>query len=176
MAHITLANYKNMSKSVKEKADQTMKKTGNLGEIFQLLALSDDVFFATDNMASKYLLKETLLPYSTKQRIAILVSLDNGCKMCVGVHKQLARVLGMNEAEIEEIALGIDALSCSNAEKALLHFAIRASKKDNYKILKEDIDLIKAQGYSEEEIFEAVCVVAYFNYINTLSNTFGLGE
>lgn len=175
MAHIILKSYENMSEAVKEQADKTMKKTGNLGEIFQLLALSDDVFFATDNMASKYLLKETRLPYSTKQRIAILVSLDNGCKMCVGVHKQLARVLGMNEAEIEEIALGIDALSCSNAEKALLHFAIRASKKDNYKILKEEIDLIKAQGYSEEEIFEAVCVVGYFNYINTLSNTFGLG-
>ncbi len=176
MAHITLCSQENMSEAVQEKAQKTMEKTGNLGEIFQLLALNDDVFFATDNMASKYLLKETLLPYSTKQRIAILVSLDNGCKMCVGVHKQLARVLGMNEAQIEEISLGIDALSCSDAEKVLLHFAIRASKKDNYKIMKEDIALIKEQGYSEKEIFEAVCVVGYFNYINTLSNTFGLGS
>jgi len=176
MAHITLCSQENMSEAVRDKAEKTIQKTGNLGEIFQLLALSDDVFFATDNMVSKYLLKETLLPYSTKQRIAILVSLDNGCKMCVGVHKQLARVLGMNEAEIEEISSGIDSLSCSEAEKTLLHFCIRASKKDNYKIMKEDIELIKELGYSEKEIFEAVCVVGYFNYINTLSNTFGLGN
>ncbi len=176
MAHINLCSYENMSGAVKEKADQTMKKTGDLGEIFQLLALNDDVFFATDTMASSYLLKQTLLPYSTKQRIAILVSLENGCKMCVGVHKQLARVLGMDEAQIEEISSGVDNLSCSDEEKSLLHFCIRASKKDNYKILKEDIEQIKEQGYSEKEIFEAVCVVGYFNYINTLSNTFGLGE
>lgn len=176
MAHITLCSQENMSESVKAKAQETIKKTGNLGEIFQLLAISDDVFFATDNMASKYLLKETLLPYSTKQRIAILVSLDNGCKMCVGVHKQLARVLGMSESQIEEISSGIDSLSCGDEEKALLHFCIRASKKDNYKILKEDIDRIKELGYSEKEIFEAVSVVGYFNYINTLSNTFGLGS
>ena len=42
--------------------------------------------------------------------------------------------------------------------------------------MKEDIELIKELGYSEKEIFEAVCVVGYFNYINTLSNTFGLGN
>ncbi|MDX2503976.1 MAG: carboxymuconolactone decarboxylase family protein [Gammaproteobacteria bacterium] len=176
MAHVTLSNYDKMSDSVKKKADITMKKTGDLGEIFQLLAIKDDVFFATDNMASLYLLKETLLPYSTKQRIAILVSLENGCKMCVGVHKQLARVLGMSENEIEEVSKGIDALSCSDAEKKLLHFCIRASKKDNYKILKEDIEEVKKTGYSEKDIFEAVSIVAYFNYINTLSNTFGLGS
>lgn len=64
----------NMSEAVKEQAKTTIKKTGNLGEIFQLLALSDT----------------------------------------------------------------------------------------------------KELGYSEKEIFEAVSIVAYFNYINTLSNTFGL--
>lgn len=176
MAHITLCSYENMSDEVKKQADMTLEKTGKLGEIFQLLALNDDVYFATNEMVSKFLLKETLLPYATKQRIGILISLQNGCKMCAGIHKQLARALGMNEAQIEEISLGIDNLSCSDAEKGLLHFCMRASQKDNYKILKEDIDQIKTTGYSEKEIFEAVCIVGYFNYINTLSNTFGLGN
>ncbi|WP_228448173.1 carboxymuconolactone decarboxylase family protein [Sulfurospirillum diekertiae] len=151
MAHIALCVYENMSDSVKKHADKKLEKTGSLGEIFQLLALNEDVYFATDTMVSKFLLKETLLPYVTKQRIAILVSLDNGCKMCAGVHKQLARALGVSEVEIEEIALGIDALSCSEAEKRLLHFCIRASKK-NYKIMKEDIEVIKAFGYSEKDL------------------------
>ena len=71
MAHIELCSQENMSDAVKEQAEKTIQRTGNLGEIFQLLALNDDVFFATDNMVAKYLLKETLLPYSTKQRIAI---------------------------------------------------------------------------------------------------------
>lgn len=176
MANIELCSYEDMSDAVKVKAEETMKKTGNLGEIFQLLALKDDAFFATDNMASLYLLKETLLPYSTKQRIAILVSLENGCKMCVGVHKQLAKVLGMSEDQIAEIDGGIDNINCSDEEKKLLKFSLRASQKDNYKILKEDIETVKNAGYSEKDIFEAVCIVGYFNYINTLSNTFGLGS
>lgn len=42
--------------------------------------------------------------------------------------------------------------------------------------MKEDIQVVKDASYSEKEIFEAVSIVGYFNYINTLSNTFALGE
>jgi alkylhydroperoxidase family enzyme len=39
-----------------------------------------------------------------------------------------------------------------------------------------DIDAIKEAGYTEAQILEAVAITAYFNYINTLSNVFGLGQ
>ncbi len=81
----------------------------------------------------------------------------------------------MSDEAIAEISLGIDQIHCSDQEKQLLHFAIRASKKDNYKIVKEEIDTIKQSGYSDQEILEAITLVGYFNYINTLSNVFGLG-
>ena len=61
-------------------------------------------------------------------------------------------------------------------EKALLDFCIKASGKDNYKILKEEIDALKDMGWSDVQILESVAVTGYFNYINTLSNVFGLGE
>ena len=61
-------------------------------------------------------------------------------------------------------------------EKGLLNFCIKASKKDNYKILKEEIDALKEMGYSDIQIVEAVAITGYFNYINTLSNVFGLGQ
>lgn len=61
-------------------------------------------------------------------------------------------------------------------EKALLNFCIKASKKDSYKILKEEIDALKAMGYTDKQLLEAVAITGYFNYINTLSNVFGLGQ
>ncbi len=175
MAHIELATSKTMSLNVKEKLSDLEKNGMKVGEIVSLLALHEEIFFATDNMGRKYLLEKTLLPFSTKQRIAILISLENGCKMCVGVHTELAKALGMSDDEISEISLGVDSLSCSKEEKVLLHFAIRASQKDNHKIVKEDIQKVKDSGYSDKEVLEAVTVVGYFNYINTLSNVFGLG-
>ncbi len=176
MAYIKLCNYEEMIPEIKEKAKPILEKTGKLGEIFELLALDKDLYFATDMMVQNFLLKETRLSYNIKERIALLVSLENGCKMCVDVHKNIAKMLGMSEAQVEETLQGVDAIATDEKEKALLRLALKAASKENYKTTQADIDALKDLGWSELEILEAVRVAAYFNYINTLSNVFGLGE
>ena len=96
--------------------------------------------------------------------------------MCVDVHKSIAKMLGLSDERIEQILQGVDAINTDDKEKALLNFCIKASKKDSYKILKEEIDALKDMGYSDVQIVEAVSITGYFNYINTLSNVFGLGQ
>jgi len=176
MAHIALPEFEEMTPAIQEKARPILEKTGKLGEIFKLLALDEKIYFATDGMIQRFLLDETTLSYDIKEAIALLISKENGCKMCVDVHKGIAKMLGLTEQRIEEILQGVDAISTSDAEKALLNFCIKASKKDNYKILKEEIDELKALGYSDVQIVEAVAITGYFNYINTLSNVFALGQ
>lgn len=176
MAHIKLPEFEEMTPAIQEKARPILEKTGKLGEIFKLLALDEKVYFATDVMIQKYLLDETTLSYDIKESIALLISKENGCKMCVDVHKSIAKMLGLSEERIEKVLKGVEAIDTSDAEKALLNFCIKASKKDNYKILKNEIDALKMFGYSDVQILEAVSITGYFNYINTLSNVFGLGQ
>ena len=40
----------------------------------------------------------------------------------------------------------------------------------------EDIDALKEMGWSDVQIIEAIAITSYFNYINTLSDVFGLGQ
>jgi len=174
MAHIDLPEFEEMSQAVQEKAKPILDKTGSLGEIFKLLAIDENIYFATDGMIQKYLLDETSLSYDIKEAIALLISMENGCKMCVDVHKNIAKMLGLTDERIEEILQGVDAINTSEAEKALLNFCIKASKKDNYKISKEEIDTLKDFGFTDVQIVEAVAITGYFNYINTLSNVFAL--
>lgn len=176
MAHIALSEFEAMSPAIQEKARPILEKTGQLGEIFKLLALDENIYFATDGMVQRFLLDQTHLSYEIKESIALLISMENGCKMCVDVHKGIAKMLGLSEQRIAEVLQGVDAISTNDAEKALLNFCIKASKKDNYKILKEEIDALKALGYSDVQIVEAVAITGYFNYINTLSNVFALGQ
>jgi uncharacterized peroxidase-related enzyme len=175
MAHIKLPEFEEMSPQIQEKARPIMEKTGQLGEIFKLLALDEKVYMTTDAMVQKFLLDETLLSYDIKESIALLISLENGCKMCVDVHKNIAKMLGVSDKRIEEVLHGVDAIEAPEKEKALLRFCIRASQKENYKITKAEIDALKDLGYSDKEILEAVAITGYFNYINTLSNVFALG-
>ncbi|MDD2358391.1 MAG: carboxymuconolactone decarboxylase family protein [Thiovulaceae bacterium] len=176
MAHIELPELQQMSPKIQEKAKPILEKTGQLGEIFKLIALDEKIYFATDMMVQKYLLDETTLSYEVKEAIALLVSQENGCKMCIDVHKTIAKVLGLTEERIEQILEGVDSIKTTENEKALLNFCIKASKKDNYKIRKEEIDALKEFGYNDVQILEAVAITGYFNYINTLSNVFGLGQ
>jgi len=176
MAHIKLPEFEDMSSAIQEKAKPILAKTGNLGEIFKLLAIDEKVYMATDGMAQGFLLNETELSYEIKEAIALLISEENSCKMCVGLHKNIAKMLGLSEEKIEEILAGVESMTNDDNEKALLNFCIKASKKDNYKILKEEIDALKEMGWSDIQIIEAVAITGYFNYINTLSNVFGLGE
>lgn len=174
MAHIALKEFEDMTPEIQDKARPILESTGELGDIFKLLALDEKVYFATDGMVQKYLLDETTLSYDIKESIALLISVENGCKMCVGVHKKIAKMLGMSEKRIEQVLQGIDSIETDEAEKALLRFCIKASGKDSYKILKEEIDDLKTLGFSDVQILEAVSITGYFNYINTLSNVFGL--
>ena len=176
MAYIKLCKYEDMDLEIQERAKPILEKTGKLGEIFELLALDKDLYFATDAMVQNFLLKETRLPYSTKERIALLVSLENNCKMCVDVHKNIAKMLGMSEEQVQETLQGVDAINCEESEKELLKLCLKAASKENYKTTQEDINRVKDAGYSELEILEAIRIAGYFNYINTLSNVFGLGE
>ncbi len=176
MAYIELPEFEQMNPNIQEKARPILEKTGQLGEIFKLIALDEKIYFATDMMVQKYLLDETTLSYEIKEAIALLISQENGCKMCVDVHKTIAKVLGLTEERIEQILKGVDSIKTTENEKALLKFCIKASKKDNYKILIEEIDALKKFGYNDVQILEAVAITGYFNYINTLSNVFGLGQ
>jgi len=176
MAHIDLIEFDDMTPAVQEKARPILEKTGSLGDIFKLLALDEKIYFATDAMVQGYLLDETHLSYEIKEAIALLISKENGCKMCVGVHKNIAKMLGLSEEKIEEILKGVDAMSNDAKDKALLNFSIRAAQKDNYKITKDEIDALKDLGWNDLEVVEAVAITGYFNYINTLSNVFALGE
>jgi uncharacterized peroxidase-related enzyme len=176
MAHIKLPEFEDMSPAIQDKARPILEKTGKLGEIFKLIAIDEKIYNATDTMVQSYLLNETTLSYDIKESIALLISVENGCKMCVDVHKGIAKMLGLSDKRIEEVLKGVDSIDTSDKEKALLKFCIKASKKDNYKILKEEIDALKDMGYSDVQILEAVSITGYFNYINTLSNVFALGE
>ena len=144
MAHINLPEFEEMDPEIQEKARPILEKTGKLGEIFKLLAIRKDIYFATDAMVQGYLLNETELSYDTKESIALLISKENSCKMCVDVHKGIAKMLGLSDERIEAVLKGVDAIDTTDAEKTLLNFCIRASKKDSYKTTKEDQEEYKS--------------------------------
>jgi uncharacterized peroxidase-related enzyme len=176
MAHITLPEFSDMTAKIQEQVKPILDKGRTLSETNRLLALREDIYFATNNMANALLLRETELPLFTKERIAMLVSMENNCKTCMNAHKAFSRKRGMTEEQIEQVMSGVDNIECEEGEKLLLKFCLSASRKNCYKIQKSDIDAVRNAGYNDSQILEAVTITSYFNYINTITNVFGLKD
>ncbi len=92
------------------------------------------------------------------------------------MYANIAKMLGMSDEQVAEVLEGVDAINCSDEEKKLLKFCIFSSGKESHKTQQSDINAIKKANYSEAQILEAIAITGYFNYINTLSNVFGLGK
>jgi len=63
----------------------------------------------------------------------------------------------------------------SDREKALFAF-IEKVNRDSSRIRKEDVALVKAAGWSEEALYDAISVCALFNFYNTWIDATGVGD
>lgn len=63
----------------------------------------------------------------------------------------------------------------SDREKALFAF-IEKVNRDSSRIRKEDVAEVKAAGWSEEALYDAISVCALFNFYNTWIDATGVGD
>ncbi len=176
MAYIHLPEFEEMEEEVRKSLEAVEKKLGEVGEISKMLALRPDIFKATTVIFRTLMVNKTELDSSVKETIAILISKENGCKICVGEHERIARMLGMPEERINAVIEGLENMQVPEKERVLYQFCQKCASKENYKILREDVDRVRAAGYSDSQILEAVTIVGYFNYINTITNSLGVGK
>ena len=176
MAYIRLPEFHEMEEDIREGLLALEKKMGEVGEISRMLALRPDIFRATTVIFRTLMVNKTELDKYVKETIAILISRENGCKICVGEHERIAKMLGMPEEHINAVLEGLEKVEVPEKERILYQFCLRCASKENYKILPSDVDAVRAAGYTDSQILEAVAIVGYFNYINTISNSLGAGK
>jgi len=63
----------------------------------------------------------------------------------------------------------------SDREKALFAF-IEKVNRDSSRVREEDVAEVKAAGWSEEALYDAISVCALFNFYNTWIDATGVGD
>ena len=58
-------------------------------------------------------------------------------------------------------------------EKALLDYAVKLSRTP-WAMSREDLEALRSHGFQDEDLSEAVQVIAYFNYINRVADALGV--
>ena len=152
-----------------------MKSHGFIPNFFRAQTLRPDLLAAEAELTAAILLPADPLTRSQKESILLAVSAANLNSYCVAVHCNLLRGLGLPAEEGDQIAIDHHGSSLSEADKALLDFAIKLGTRFSEFSL-DDIDRLRAAGFSDPQILECQVVTALNNFANFLQAGLGIGH
>jgi uncharacterized peroxidase-related enzyme len=114
-----------------------------------------------------------LLSPPERELLALVTSVENRCEVCILSHAAALKKQGMDRHLVDTIALAWRRAELSPRQHALAEFASQLT------LHPADVDAtlmggLRAAGLREEEILEAVQVVAIYNSNNRINNALGM--
>lgn len=109
------------------------------------------------------------------EMIATVASVANGSGFGRPAHaRQLALVTG-DEAFADAILTDYTSAGLSRKERVLLDYATKLSRAPG-EMTAADLDLLRAEGWTDPQIVATVHVTAFFAYMNRVAEAFGLAH
>ncbi len=114
-------------------------------------------------------------PFTPAERelIAAYVSGINSCRYCHGVHSQVARAFGVEESVFADLMRDADGASVDPRLKPILRYVRKLTEAPS-RMVAADAEAVFQAGWSDEALFHAVAVCAYFNQMNRLVEGTGI--
>ena len=108
-----------------------------------------------------------------RELIAAYVSGINSCRYCHGVHSRVAGAFGIEVAEFDKLMTNMDLASIEPKLKPLLN-CVRKLTEAPSRMTESDAAAVYDAGWSDEALFHAVAICAYFNQMNRLVDGTGI--
>lgn len=145
---------------------------GFIPNFFRAQTLRPDFLEAELQAMERILSPGDVLSRVQKECILLAVSASNLNSYCVAIHCNLLRGLGLPAEEGDQVAIDHHHSALTDADKALLDFAIKLGTHFS-EFSRDDIVALRAVGFTDEQILECEVVTALNNFANTLQ--MGLG-
>jgi uncharacterized peroxidase-related enzyme len=107
-----------------------------------------------------------------KEMIAVVVSKANDCDYCINHHAEALNFYWKDEQKLKNFTENFRVVEVEEKKRLLLEYAEQLTVSPN-KITQDDIDKIKASGWTDEDILLVNLIVSYFNFVNRIA--LGLG-
>ena len=125
-------------------------------------------------LAQTMLFVDGALDRQHKEMLSAFVSGQNHCAYCADSHGFSFRVQGGSPEALDAIMeCNLESQALTPPQRALLRFAHKITE-DSKAIVPADIDGLRAVGWSDLQIAEAIHVTALFASFNRIVNAFGL--
>ncbi len=146
---------------------------GFVPNLFKEQMLRPDVVEAEVQALEHILITEDLLSHVQKENILLVVSAANVNTYCVAVHTQILSALGVPLEDSDQIVEDYHQAGISPADVVLLDEVRKLCCPAARLETGFEAQSLRAQGFTEAQIIEAVAMAAFTNFLNSLQA--GLG-
>lgn len=116
---------------------------------------------------------DALLPRAERELIAVVVSVENRCDLCVIGHSSVLRAFVGDAYKVGVIEVNYRRAKLSDRQRALCDFAVETTRSPAA-MEPPSIERLRAVGLTDSEILEAAYVAAYYNMTNRLMSALGV--
>ena len=151
---------------------ELLEKRGKIANILQVHSLNPNALASHVDLNMSIMFGKSGLSRAEREAIAVVVSASNDCEYCVNHHTEALRRYIKDEDTLQILAsaAGLEVL-----EPRLGKIVIHAKKLTSAPAVmtESDLDPLRVEGLSDQDILDVTLVVAYFNFVNRIA--MGLG-
>jgi uncharacterized peroxidase-related enzyme len=152
--------------------DQLEEKLGFVPNVFRAFAWRVDRMHKWKAHFDDVMTPSEGLGKAEREMISVVVSMQNQCLYCLTSHGFALRALLKDPVKGERIVLDYRRAGLTEKQMAMLDFAVKLTL-DPVTVSEEDLDELRAVGFSDEDAWDIVEVTATFNYTNRLMSGIG---
>ncbi|WP_299564834.1 peroxidase-related enzyme [uncultured Sulfitobacter sp.] len=149
--------------------DVCQEKLGMVPNVLQTYAFDIDKLNAFTMMYNDLMLGDSTLSKLEREMIAVVVSAVNRCFYCLTAHGAAVRALSGDPILGETLVMNYRVAKLEPKVRAMLDFAVKLTESPE-RIEDEDREKLRAEGYSDRDIWDIASVAGFFNMTNRVAS------
>jgi uncharacterized peroxidase-related enzyme len=158
-----------MPEDIRARIQDVQDKAGFVPNVFLTLAHRPDEFRAFFAYHDALMLRDSGLSKGEREMIVVATSGANDCVYCVVAHGAILRVYEKNPLIADQVAVNYRKADITPRQRAMLAFALKVAN-DSASIEPADFEALRAQGFSDEDIWDIGAIAAFFALSNRMAN------
>ncbi|MFD1633877.1 peroxidase-related enzyme [Haloplanus ruber] len=168
MARFPVPDRADLPADLRERIDAETERAGFTPNVFAAMAYAPEQFRAFVDYHDA-LVEETALDREEVEMIVVAVSGVNHCYYCNVAHGALVRLYADDPTLADQLVANYRTADVSDERLVMLDVAVTLTERPAA-VTDDDLDALRAAGYSEREIWDIGAVTAFFNLSNRLAS------
>jgi uncharacterized peroxidase-related enzyme len=169
MSRFKVPELDELPEDIRQRILAVQEKAGFIPNIFLALAHRPDEFRAFFSYHDALMEKSEGLTKAEREMIVVATSGINQCTYCVVAHGAILRIREKNPLIADQVATNYRKADVTAKQSLMLDFAVKVSQQA-HEIREADMQTLRENGFSIEEIWDIGSIAALFALSNRLAN------